>query len=256
MADPPGTGAAAAAQGAVALAAKTRGTQPSPLENMLVARSWINASEDPIVGAGQKGDQFTSKHVQLYNEMARKAIADREPGFETIDLMRDVTFPSTQFSKLRKITYSFLSVRKLLPKTSGDSSKEEYYERIRPRVTSELKKKRLPYGKPEKFESVVDYLKRHPKFMSFMNAEEKVNRPQGKRKQQYKAKLTAVRQQVEKDFGTVPRFAMASGGNDQAVASLSGLMNHTLLRTITFCSTEWPLKLSNSKSRCAVCWPR
>ena len=129
-------------------------------------------------------------------------------------LTRDVTFPSTQFVKLRKITYAFLSIRKRYPKTSGDNSKAEYYERIRPKVVEELKKKKLPYGKPEKFEPVVDYLKKHPKFMSFMEAEEKVNRPQGKRKAQTKAKLEAVRQQVEKDFGRFLLLAWLSSGNE------------------------------------------
>ena len=33
---------------------------------------------------------------------------------------------------------------------------------------------------------------------------------------------------VEKDFGSVPKWAMASGGNEQAVASLSHLVDHTV----------------------------
>ena len=189
------TNASAAPAAAAVPAAKGngRGRQASSFENMLVARSWINASEDPIVGAGQKGDQFNSKHVELYNKMVRDAIAKRTDGYETIDETRNTTFPITQFNRLRKITYAFLSVRKQLPQTSGDNSKEEYYERIRPKVADLLKKKSLPHGKPGKFESVVDYLKRHPKFMSYMEASEKVARPKGKRRAQVNAKLDAVR---------------------------------------------------------------
>ena len=222
------TGPAAAAPAAARAPRRQRGSQASYLENMLVAKSWIAASEDKIVGTSRKGADFTCKHVELYNLMAREAIQNREPGYEQVFLERDVTFPTTQFVKLRKITYTFIAVRKQYPKTSGDNNKEEYYERIRPMVQAALKAKAgVPHSKPEKFEPIVDHLKKYPKFMSYMNDTEKVERPSGKRKSQKDARLEKVRQKVAADINlpTGSAFGGDQNASNPAAASLSGLVH-------------------------------
>ena len=68
MADPTGTGGVAAAPAAAAPASRTRGAQASYVDNMLVAKSWISASEEPIVGASQKGDLFHIQHVEFWKK--------------------------------------------------------------------------------------------------------------------------------------------------------------------------------------------
>ena len=51
----------------------TRGASFTPLEDEAIAKVWIAASEDPIVGAEQKGNDFFTKIQQLYNAKFKPA---------------------------------------------------------------------------------------------------------------------------------------------------------------------------------------
>ena len=88
---------------------KSRGTSASDIENLLVAKSWIAASEDLIVGKDQKQDVFQSKHVEYFFAMVREAISKKVEGYEELKPYRPASFPTTTFNKLCKITMAFLS---------------------------------------------------------------------------------------------------------------------------------------------------
>lgn len=44
-----------------------RGSNYTPNEDAALAKAWINISEDPIVGAEQKGDDFINEVTEVYN---------------------------------------------------------------------------------------------------------------------------------------------------------------------------------------------
>ena len=227
-------GAASAGAGAASEPKKkARGTSAADVENMLVARSWVAASEDPIVGKDQKQEVFQSKHVEYFFAMVREAMAKKVEGYEELKPHRPASFPTTTFNKLRKITMAFLSVRKRFPpRVSGENNLQEYYERIRPEVEKELKAKQLPAKNSERFEQVVDYLKDKPKFMSLMASFQRVPRPAGKRQAQQTKMLGEAKKKAMAKEGISDRSlfgAGTGGGNDgqpAAAASMATLVNH------------------------------
>lgn len=138
-----------------------------------------------------------------------------------------INFPTQQWTRIRKATYVCLAIRKRFPKGSGEN-KEAWYNRIRPKVVDELKKKSLPYTAPERFEFVADYLSKFPKFCSHMEAKEATQRPGGKRKAQDEARVSSIRQRLESEAGMPSgNRSVLDGGpaTQHGIAAMSSMLN-------------------------------
>ena len=208
-----------------------RGAEASPTENMLIARSFIAASEDKQVGNNMKTADFIEKHSNIYWKMAKDHYRSKKEGFDTIDLERPGTFPTTRWLKLRKSVHNVIAVRVRNPKTSGDNDRREWLKRIRPLVSEELKKKGLPHSKPQQLEAVTDYLETKVKFRGFMDSEEEkaASRPSGTKKAKLDQKIAAVKGKVDAKLGvpgTESLFAVPEEGGDAPAAGFLKELQH------------------------------
>ena len=109
-------------------------------EDMLVARSWVAASEDPVVGTKLTGDDFRRKHFELYKQMMEDMTQD--PMDEDTSCTEGSI--SERWNKIRKGVNLCISVKKRHPRTSGETSFDVWMKRLRPLVAEEYKKKNVP----------------------------------------------------------------------------------------------------------------
>lgn len=202
------------------------GQQASSLENYLLARAWIAVSEDSTVGSDQTAQSFKTKFHENFYRLRRTYVQQRKAGWQNINMNRALNFPSLQWTRIRKATYVCMAVRKCFPKKSGETNKETWYARIRPHIADGLKKKNIAHTKPQRFESVADYLEKFPKFCSHMDQKEAVNRPVGKRRAQQDAQLSDVCQRVEAESGLANRSILEGGAPaQQGIQAMSALFN-------------------------------
>ena len=159
-----------------------RGPGFTSLEDLMVCKAFIAASEDPIIGASQKGKAFKMKMHAMYMAIAEKQAAyDRmmmaqlsagtRANVSASGVGPGVYHPRTHDSvyarfkdKISPDTSKFLGVVETTPKASGTTDQDFFAECI------EIFKER--YGRAFDFVSCYEYLLDKAKYTSFVQKSE------------------------------------------------------------------------------------
>ena len=223
---------------------KTNQQEPAPvkrgpgftsLEDLMVCKAFIAASEDPIIGASQKGKAFKAKMHAMY-----VAIVDKQAAYDRMMMAQlsagtranvatggvgpGVYHPRTQESlyarfkdKISPDVSKFLGVMDTTPKGSGTTEQDFIQECL------DVFKER--YGRPFDFVSCYEYLQDKAKYTSYVQKleeeEEKkpTARPRGTKAAKKAAEDAALIKQVldqSKDSVSVLSSQSSSQGPRQS----------------------------------------
>jgi len=180
-----------------------RGPGFTPVEDLMCCKAFISASEDPIVGAGQKGKVFKKKVHDMYvsisdkqAEYDRKVMEQMSNGTR-VSLSREGLGPGFYHPRTIESVYSrfkdkispdvskFLGVLDTTPKDSGEND-EDHFEDC-------LAAYKERYGRQFDFVTCYHYLKDKAKYTIYLARGEQEDAKKNERPKGSKAAKKAVK---------------------------------------------------------------